>query len=100
MCEADHGSADFRPAPRCRSCVAGGLNSARVARSFCFDRRLPTALGGAPLPAVRNEEVTDTRRLILSVEQPEFPPAANYQELAYLICGQRFDPDRIDQRIR
>jgi FtsP/CotA-like multicopper oxidase with cupredoxin domain len=62
--------------------------------------RLPTTLGGAPLLTIRDEEVTDTRRLTLSVAQPEFPPAANYQEFAYLICGQRFDPDRIDQRIR
>jgi hypothetical protein len=38
-------------------------------------------------------------RLTLSAEQPEFPPAANYQEFAYLICGRRFDPGRVDQRI-
>jgi FtsP/CotA-like multicopper oxidase with cupredoxin domain len=60
---------------------------------------LPAALGGAPLATIRDEEVTNTRRLTLSVEQPEFPPAANYQEFAYLICGRRFDPDRVDQRI-
>jgi FtsP/CotA-like multicopper oxidase with cupredoxin domain len=29
----------------------------------------------------------------------EAPPAANYQEFAYLICGERFDPNRVDQRI-
>jgi FtsP/CotA-like multicopper oxidase with cupredoxin domain len=62
--------------------------------------RLPTILGGAPLATIRDEEVTNTRRLTLSVDQPEFPPAANYQEFTYLICGQRFNPDRIDQRIR
>jgi FtsP/CotA-like multicopper oxidase with cupredoxin domain len=60
---------------------------------------LPAARGGAPLATIRDEEVTNRRRLTLSVEQPEFPPAANYQEFTYLICGRRFDPDRVDQRI-
>jgi FtsP/CotA-like multicopper oxidase with cupredoxin domain len=60
---------------------------------------LPAALGGAPLATIRDEEVTNARRLTLSVEQPEFPPAANFQEFAFLICGSRFDPDRVDQRI-
>jgi FtsP/CotA-like multicopper oxidase with cupredoxin domain len=57
------------------------------------------ALGGAPHATIRDEEVTNTRRVTLSVDQPEYPPAANYQEFAYLICGRRFDPDRVDQRI-
>lgn len=60
---------------------------------------LPAALGGAPLPSVRDEEITHRRRLTLSVDEPEFPPAANYQEFAFLICGRRFDPARVDQRI-
>jgi FtsP/CotA-like multicopper oxidase with cupredoxin domain len=60
---------------------------------------LPATLGGAPLAAIRDEEVTNRRRITLSVEQPEFPPAANYQEFAYLVCGRRFDHDRVDQRI-
>ena len=61
--------------------------------------RLPAALGGAPFATIRDEEVTNTRRLTLTVEQPEFPPAGNYQEFTYFICGRRFDPDRVDQRI-
>jgi FtsP/CotA-like multicopper oxidase with cupredoxin domain len=60
---------------------------------------LPAALGGAPLATIRDDEITNRRRLTLSVEQPEFPPAATYQEFAYLICGRRFDHDRVDQRI-
>jgi len=35
-----------------------------------------------------------------SAASREFPPAANYQEFAFLICGRRFDPDRVDQRVR
>jgi FtsP/CotA-like multicopper oxidase with cupredoxin domain len=46
---------------------------------------LPAALGGAPLTTIRDEEVTNARRLTLSVEQPEFPPAANYQEFAFVM---------------
>jgi FtsP/CotA-like multicopper oxidase with cupredoxin domain len=61
--------------------------------------RLPAALGGAPFATIRDQEVTNTRRVTLSVEQPEFPPAGNYQEFAYLVCGRRFDPERVDQRI-
>ena len=63
------------------------------------DMPLPSALGKAPLAAIRDEEVTNTRRITLTVDQPENPPAANYQEFAYLICGRRFDPARVDQRI-
>jgi FtsP/CotA-like multicopper oxidase with cupredoxin domain len=61
--------------------------------------RLPGALGGAPFKAIGAAEVTNKRRITLSVDQPEFPPAANYQEFAYLVCGERFDPNRVDQRI-
>jgi FtsP/CotA-like multicopper oxidase with cupredoxin domain len=61
---------------------------------------LPTALPPAPLAAIADKELSNKRRLTRSVEQHEFPPAANYQEFAYLICGRRFDPDRVDQRVR
>jgi FtsP/CotA-like multicopper oxidase with cupredoxin domain len=61
--------------------------------------RIPAAFGGAPFPTIRDAEITYTRRLTLSVDEPEFPPAANYQEFTYLVCGRRFDPDRVDQRI-
>ena len=60
---------------------------------------LPAALGTGPLAAIRDEEVTNKRRLTLSVDQPEFPPAANYQEFRFLVCGRTFDPHRVDQRI-
>jgi FtsP/CotA-like multicopper oxidase with cupredoxin domain len=64
-----------------------------------LEMRLPATLGGEPILSIRDEEITNTRRLTLSAKQPEFPPAANYQEFAFLICGRRFDPDRIDHRI-
>jgi FtsP/CotA-like multicopper oxidase with cupredoxin domain len=61
--------------------------------------KLPRVLPPAPLREVADGEVTNTRRLTLSVVQPEYPPAANYQEFAYYVCGRRFDPDRVDQSI-
>ncbi len=61
--------------------------------------RLPAALGRPPLATIGDGEVTNRRRITLSVEEPEFPPAANYEEFAYFICRRRFDPDRVDQRI-
>jgi hypothetical protein len=60
---------------------------------------LPAALGGGPFATIRDEEVTKTRRLTLSVDQPEFPPAANYQEFRFLVCGHMADANRVDQRI-
>ncbi len=59
---------------------------------------LPTALPAAPLPTIGEAEVTNRRRLNLATVNPEFPPAANYQEFAVQICGRRFDPGRVDQR--
>ena len=61
---------------------------------------LPKALGGAPLATIQDEEVINRRRITLSVIQPEFPPAANYQEFRYLVCGRTFDPNRVGQRVK
>jgi FtsP/CotA-like multicopper oxidase with cupredoxin domain len=61
---------------------------------------LPASLGRPPLATIQDEEITNRRRLWLSAVEPEYPPAANYQEFAFLICGRRFDPERMDQRIR
>jgi FtsP/CotA-like multicopper oxidase with cupredoxin domain len=60
---------------------------------------LPAATGGAPFATIGDAEVTNRRRLWLGSEQPENPAAANYQEFTFLVCGRRFDPDRIDQSI-
>lgn len=60
---------------------------------------LPTALPAPPLPPVMDEELTGARTLTLSSRNPEFPPAANFQEFAFLIDGQQFALDRIDQAV-
>lgn len=61
--------------------------------------RLPVALGPGPHVAIADAELTNRRRITLSATEPEFPPAGNYQEFTYLVCGRRFDPDRVDHRI-
>jgi FtsP/CotA-like multicopper oxidase with cupredoxin domain len=60
---------------------------------------LPDRLGPAPLATIRDEEITNRRRIWLSAIEPEYPPAANYQEFAFLICGQRFDAERVDHSV-
>ena len=65
-----------------------------------FRCRSPPRSAGSPFATIRDEEVTNTRRLTLSVDEPEVPAAANYQEFRFLVCGRTFDPNRVDQRIR
>jgi FtsP/CotA-like multicopper oxidase with cupredoxin domain len=62
--------------------------------------RLPAALSGVPFADVGDSEIVGTRRLWLSTINPEYPPAAEYQEFAFLVCGRAFDPNRIDQHVR
>jgi FtsP/CotA-like multicopper oxidase with cupredoxin domain len=61
--------------------------------------RLPSSLGGSPFADISDAEVTNRRRITLSTIEPESPASANYQEFAFLMCGRRFDPARIDHRI-
>jgi FtsP/CotA-like multicopper oxidase with cupredoxin domain len=60
---------------------------------------LPATLPAPPLEPISDEEITGSRRLVFSTRNPEFPPAANFQEFAFLIDGQLFDHNRIDQAI-
>lgn len=60
---------------------------------------LPTSLPTPPLAPIEDSEITGARRLVLSSRNPEFPPAANYQEFAFLVDGHQFDHDRVDQQI-
>ena len=65
-----------------------------------MEMALPGSLPAPPLATIRDEELTGSRRLTLTALEPEYPPAANYQEFAFLIDDRRFDPDRVDQRIQ
>ena len=61
---------------------------------------LPGSLPAPPLATIRDEELTGSGRLTFTALEPEYPPAANYQEFAFLIDGRRFDPNRVDQHIQ
>ena len=61
---------------------------------------LPDGLPAPPLASIGDDEITGTRQITFTVDQPEYPPAASYQEFAYLIDGRVFAFDRVDQRIQ
>ena len=58
---------------------------------------LPDTLPAPPLPTIRDDELTGARTLTLSVIEPEYPPAADYQEFRFLVDGRVFDHARVDQ---
>lgn len=60
---------------------------------------LPATLPPSPLAEIRDDEMTGSRRLTLSAIEPEYPPAADYQEFSFLVDNQRFNHDRVDQRV-
>ena len=60
---------------------------------------LPTVLPAPPLSPIDDGELTGARRIVLSTRNPEYPPAANFEEFAFLIDGQQFDINRVDQAI-
>ncbi|MCC7023654.1 MAG: multicopper oxidase domain-containing protein [Thermomicrobiales bacterium] len=61
---------------------------------------LPSALPAPPLAPIADGEMTGARRIVFSTRNPEYPPAANYQEFAFLVDGRQFDSNRVDQAIK
>jgi FtsP/CotA-like multicopper oxidase with cupredoxin domain len=61
---------------------------------------LPATLPEPPLAPIGDDEITGARTITFTAIEPEVPPAATYQEFAFLIDGRRFDPARVDQSIR
>jgi len=62
--------------------------------------KLPTSLPKAPLEAVKDSELTGSRKLVFSATAPEADAAGHWQEFAFFIDGKKFDPTRIDQRVK
>ena len=60
---------------------------------------LPQRLSSPPFPDITDDELTGSRTLTLSEWAPENPAAGNYQEFAFLVDGQQFDPSRVDQTV-
>lgn len=62
--------------------------------------KLPAALPKPPLETIRDAEITGRRTLTFSAILPQTEAAGVWQEFSFMIDGKRFDPNRIDQRVR
>jgi len=71
-----------------------------VVGGWALPMALPSALPPPPLTTIRDTELTGSRSLTFSAVEPEYPPAADYQEFAFLVDGLQFDHERVDQRVR
>ncbi len=60
---------------------------------------LPASLPPAPLETIRDEEITGSRELTFSRHAPEVDAAGHWREFAFLVDGQLFDAERVDQQI-
>jgi FtsP/CotA-like multicopper oxidase with cupredoxin domain len=65
-----------------------------------MDMKLPGALPAPPLQTIVDSEITNRRKLIFSATAPEADAAGHWQEFAFFIDGKKFDPNRIDQRVK
>lgn len=65
-----------------------------------MNMKLPAALPKAPLETIKDSELTGKRKLVLSATSPEADAAGHWQEFAFFIDGKKFDPNRIDQRVK
>lgn len=65
-----------------------------------MNMKLPTVLPKPPLEPVRDSEITGKRTLVFSATSPEADAAGHWQEFAFFIDGKKFDPNRIDQRVK
>ena len=65
-----------------------------------MNMKLPTALPKAPLESIKDSELTGSRKLTFSATAPEADAAGHWQEFGFFIDGKKFDPNRIDQRVK
>jgi FtsP/CotA-like multicopper oxidase with cupredoxin domain len=62
--------------------------------------KLPQTLPKPPLETIKDSEITGRRTLVFSKKGPEADAAGHYQEFSFLIDGKKFDPTRIDYRVK
>ena len=62
--------------------------------------KLPTSLPKAPFGPINDSELTGSRKLVFSATAPEADAAGHWQEFSFFIDGKKFDPTRIDQRVK
>jgi len=65
-----------------------------------MDMKLPTSLPKPPLESIGDLEITGRRKLVFSGTAPEADAAGHWQEFGFLIDGKKFNPSRIDQRVK
>ncbi|MGY4595129.1 FtsP/CotA-like multicopper oxidase with cupredoxin domain [Bradyrhizobium sp. GM22.5] len=65
-----------------------------------MDMQLPRALPPAPLATIKDSEITNRRKVVLSATAPEADAAGHWQEFEFFVDGKKFDPGRIDQRVK
>lgn len=65
-----------------------------------MNMRLPVSLPKPPLEPISGSEITGRRKLMFSGTAPEADAAGHWQEFSFLIDGKKFNPGRIDQRVK
>lgn len=65
-----------------------------------MNTRLPASLPKPPLEPIGDSEITGRRKLVFSGTAPEADAAGHWQEFGFLIDGKKFNPGRIDQRVK
>ena len=61
---------------------------------------LPAKLPPLPEKLIGDEELTGRRTLTFSASLPEAPDSGHWREYHFMIDDKRFDPNRVDQRVR
>jgi FtsP/CotA-like multicopper oxidase with cupredoxin domain len=65
-----------------------------------MDMKLPGGLPPPPLQTIKESEITNRRTVTFSATAPEADAAGHWQEFGFFIDGKRFNPSRIDQRVK
>jgi len=65
-----------------------------------MDMKLPRTLPRPPLETIKETEITNRRTVTFSATAPEADAAGHWQEFGFFIDGKKFDPRRIDHRVK
>jgi FtsP/CotA-like multicopper oxidase with cupredoxin domain len=65
-----------------------------------MNMKLPTSLPKPPFEPIKDSEITGRRKVVFSATAPEADAAGHWQEFAFFIDGKKFNPSRIDHRVK
>jgi FtsP/CotA-like multicopper oxidase with cupredoxin domain len=77
-----------------------GLLARVVIAGEPLSTKLPEKLPPSPLAGIRDEEITDRRRLTFSSTAPEAADSEHWQKYKFQIDGRNFDMNRVEHRVR